>query len=358
MALSTITNVSLTDELEAIEAIYGQGTIKVSSTSTKHTSIELRPPATTHGFFLTFPALYPEHAPAITGVDSLRLSLELAPQENLLYLRLALFHTFQPGQVCLYDMMERYLEILRKRQLLENDNLANFNNLKVVHFDEEMKQLASSVTNTMDKARASAHFMQVQLDLLSSGIVGCSVCLEPVFRSYSATLRCKHSYCIPCLQDGIRRMMKGNGEFRCCGSFIPALLVQRFGDLSGDLLRAYSIFLSERNAKDPLYCAERRCSTFIPSYLHRDGLAKCIKCDVGTCLRCRAKKHVGVCGYEVLKLHRMATQFHWQFCPACGHCVERTMGCDHMVCHCGMRFCYKCGQQQDQCICHRSFREW
>lgn len=44
---------------------------------------------------------------------------------------------------------------------------------------------------------------------------------------------------------------------------------------------------------------------------------------------------------------RMAAQHAWKRCPApgCGHIVEKTDGCNHMRCHCGVGFCYACGSQ-------------
>eukprot|EP00882_Tetradesmus_deserticola_P013925 GHRQ01014792.1.p2 GENE.GHRQ01014792.1~~GHRQ01014792.1.p2 ORF type:complete len:168 (+),score=34.79 GHRQ01014792.1:803-1306(+) len=42
---------------------------------------------------------------------------------------------------------------------------------------------------------------------------------------------------------------------------------------------------------------------------------------------------------------RMAQQQAWKRCPAagCGHVVERSEGCNHMRCRCGVDFCYACG---------------
>lgn len=35
----------------------------------------------------------------------------------------------------------------------------------------------------------------------------------------------------------------------------------------------------------------------------------------------------------------------WRRCPQCGVCVERTTGCNHIVCVCGGEFCYQCGER-------------
>jgi hypothetical protein len=39
----------------------------------------------------------------------------------------------------------------------------------------------------------------------------------------------------------------------------------------------------------------------------------------------------------------IAKEKHWKRCPSCKHVVERSVGCNHMVCRCGCHFCYSCG---------------
>ena len=39
-------------------------------------------------------------------------------------------------------------------------------------------------------------------------------------------------------------------------------------------------------------------------------------------------------------------QKNCKLCPACGMAIERSEGCNHMICtSCGGHFCYKCNQQ-------------
>ncbi|KAL3808361.1 hypothetical protein ACHAXA_003849 [Cyclostephanos tholiformis] len=38
-------------------------------------------------------------------------------------------------------------------------------------------------------------------------------------------------------------------------------------------------------------------------------------------------------------------------CPFCGNRVEKSDGCDHMVCLCGYQFCYSCGGAYGRCRC-------
>jgi E3 ubiquitin-protein ligase RNF144 len=40
-------------------------------------------------------------------------------------------------------------------------------------------------------------------------------------------------------------------------------------------------------------------------------------------------------------------------CPFCKVWVEKSDGCDHMKCRCGMEFCYECGGVYKECECYK-----
>jgi hypothetical protein len=48
---------------------------------------------------------------------------------------------------------------------------------------------------------------------------------------------------------------------------------------------------------------------------------------------------------EDAAVHHIARRQAWKRCPAqgCGHLVERSDGCNHVLCLCGCSFCYACG---------------
>lgn len=50
------------------------------------------------------------------------------------------------------------------------------------------------------------------------------------------------------------------------------------------------------------------------------------------------------------ELHRVLRQTAQQ-CPACKLWIERSDGCNHMLCSCGVAFCYACGEGYSQCSC-------
>jgi hypothetical protein len=46
-----------------------------------------------------------------------------------------------------------------------------------------------------------------------------------------------------------------------------------------------------------------------------------------------------------------------QNCPKCHALVVRSAGCNHISCHCGTHFCYKCGKQMDPADPYAHFKE-
>jgi E3 ubiquitin-protein ligase RNF144 len=353
MANSTVQNTILADELEAINAIYGDGTISLTSTDAVRTLTELRLPDDLFTYLVSFPSLYPDSALLILGIDSLDRSRDPLAAEHTLYLRIALLLSYRKGEVVLFDAVEEYVRILARSRGTSGDaDLANSKAAPTQYFQSQPEELASRALIALDQAKSTPAFSTEQLDLLSSQIVSCSVCLEATLAPFSVKLpACKHSYCISCFQEGFSNMMAGNGEFRCCGGLVPVHLVQQYANLGTEDLNSYRIFMTEATSMNPLYCSEKSCSAFIASYLIRDSLAKCLSCKTITCVTCRRKQHQGICGYELKQITRLARTFRWQSCPNCAHMVSRTLGCNHMVCICGTRFCYQCGQKQDFCGC-------
>lgn len=44
-------------------------------------------------------------------------------------------------------------------------------------------------------------------------------------------------------------------------------------------------------------------------------------------------------------LVELAKKERWRRCPKCSFYIERSEGCDNMLCRCGCRFCYNCGRR-------------
>ena len=143
-------------------------------------------------------------------------------------------------------------------------------------------------------------------------------------------------------------MFRERDELKCCSKTIPWKVVTSYGGLEKNFLQIYAAWLDERHAANPLYCPHENCRAFIHQVCTQEGFAKCPFCKKQMCVICKQKEHPGTCKGDK-KLAAMIKENHWQFCPKCGHLVERMHGCNHMRCVCGANFCYRCGLQKCDC---------
>ncbi|KAK5663090.1 hypothetical protein OQA88_6506 [Cercophora sp. LCS_1] len=108
---------ALLDEIEAINSIYGDSTLSLSSSSDEEPIyiLSLPPAATTTGASLRlhFPPSYPDVPPAVLGIHSSGNSTKPgAAARDLLLFRNAIGDIYEPGQVCLFDAIEKVSETL------------------------------------------------------------------------------------------------------------------------------------------------------------------------------------------------------------------------------------------------------
>lgn len=206
--------------------------------------------------------------------------------------------------------------------------------------------------------------------LHTDGHLECCICAEIAPASNILKLACGCLWCRTCLNHHVRLSLNGQDHFppRCCDN--PQ------GGTSIDLVHAQTCLddsvatrLAERwdelHATDPTYCASPRCSAFIPdddpsrldeANVLPKGLVFCRVCKkYWTCRRCKQKleDHLwydfgeyfaiacateGIVDDATLELMR---QNNWRMCPQpwCRKVIERTEGCDLMMCKCGYLFC-------------------
>ncbi|CAF0748398.1 unnamed protein product [Rotaria sordida] len=82
---------------------------------------------------------------------------------------------------------------------------------------------------------------------------------------------------------------------------------------------------------------------------------QCVECNLIWCFQCHSPWHDGIQCKEFRRGDRMlkkwAREVHYgqhnaQQCPCCKVYIQRTKGCDHIVClRCKTEFCYKCGDR-------------
>ncbi|GLI59474.1 hypothetical protein VaNZ11_001357 [Volvox africanus] len=193
--------------------------------------------------------------------------------------------------------------------------------------------------------------------------------------SSTATAGCKHYFCSGCLTEYMRGMVRDRkfpincpmaaggaaGQQGCKLKFSrEAVLVALEGHPKE--IQVYRTLETE-SSLDPsqvLYCPHKACSS--PMLVNKEELqpntpAICPACRKKFCPHCRIPGwHKGyTCeAFQALPAHlrsaddaamlQLSKQKQWKQCPRCKQMVERSEGCNHMLCRCGSNFCYACGE--------------
>jgi hypothetical protein len=100
-------NKALADEIEAINSIYGQGTIRLTTSVEDSLAAILQLPDTPFSFTLAFNPTYPDSEPRIQGVHSVAEGGAIgAGKATEGLLSKTIQQVWVPGQVCLFDLIE------------------------------------------------------------------------------------------------------------------------------------------------------------------------------------------------------------------------------------------------------------
>jgi hypothetical protein len=113
---------ALADEVEVINSIYGDGSLTQSTDAEASQDNEesiyiLQLPeesSTSTSLRLLFPAAYPDVPPAILGTHSSAGGVRGAAAHDLALFRAAVAAVYEPGQVCLFDAVERFKELVEE----------------------------------------------------------------------------------------------------------------------------------------------------------------------------------------------------------------------------------------------------
>jgi E3 ubiquitin-protein ligase RNF144 len=74
-----------------------------------------------------------------------------------------------------------------------------------------------------------------------------------------------------------------------------------------------------------------------------------------TCTEYKALSYGGDAAHDQA-VSQLAAKNKWRPCPQCSAVVERTDGCKHMRCPCGVQFCYACGAKWARSNCSKNCR--
>ncbi|KAK3351596.1 ribosomal protein S5 domain 2-type protein [Neurospora tetraspora] len=103
----------LADELEAVNSIYGDGTLVPADDSPSTYILTLPGEITESTLRLQFPPAYPDEPPVVLGTHSSGEHAKRgAAARDLALFRDAVGEVYEPGQVCLFDAIEQVKELL------------------------------------------------------------------------------------------------------------------------------------------------------------------------------------------------------------------------------------------------------
>lgn len=112
-------NLTLAEELFAVQAIYSRDVVKVAAIQPSHVSLEVHWPGNRLALQLRVLQTYPETSPIFLGVDNLSLSLDDQKKQRVSAFSTCLQQVFQPGTPCLFDLLQSYESRVRE---IEVDN--------------------------------------------------------------------------------------------------------------------------------------------------------------------------------------------------------------------------------------------
>lgn len=170
----------------------------------------------------------------------------------------------------------------------------------------------------------------------SKELIKCNACMEVVPYKDTLTLQCKpeaHTYCRTCLVDLFKSAIVNTALFppRCCKIPIPIGFCR--ATLPKELIKDFDLKVEELATPNPTYCSNAECSKFILPNDIKAEIGKCVYCKEQTCVRCKCKKHKGLCPSDphVQLLMDVAKRSKWQQCTNCKNMVELVEGCFHMT---------------------------
>lgn len=191
-----------------------------------------------------------------------------------------------------------------------------------------------------------------------NGEDACPVCFDDP--SSPVLLGCKHAYCSECISHFLMSAFDRKqfplvcaGDNDNCRVPISIPLIQRFlsPQQFDQLLEAAVASYIEKQPERFQYCTTADCKQV---YRRGMGVHACPSCFADICTACNKEAHEGMTCEEREVLDNPAEQERrndqWALsagakrCPACRILVQKTEGCNHMECRCGVHFCWICLQ--------------
>lgn len=170
---------------------------------------------------------------------------------------------------------------------------------------------------------------------VSAAATRCVACMEPMNDKPLFLPACSHMYCRACLREVFLAATRDEELYppRCCKNVFPPGLAMRL--LAYRELAAFSARGVEFSCTKRTYCADPRCSTFIPPWQIHDEIAECPQCHLATHVPCNAlmgAEHDCPSDEALQQVLAVGEAQQWRRCPGCRTYIELSQGCNHITC--------------------------
>ncbi|KAJ8069812.1 hypothetical protein OCU04_000227 [Sclerotinia nivalis] len=184
----------------------------------------------------------------------------------------------------------------------------------------------------------------------------CAVCWGPA--DNPVLTKCNHVYCIECFELSCNAASSAGKDFsiNCHGDIGKCQQVFSLEELREilsskafeDILEASFSTHIQRNPQAFRYCPKPNCNTIyrVTNTMHFNTCAEC--CTV-ICTSCHNPHENKTCAeyedetsgrYEATL--KLMERIGIKSCPKCKTPIEKTDGCDHILCKCGAHLCWMC----------------
>ena len=211
-------------------------------------------------------------------------------------------------------------------------------------------------------------YLESGVHTAGDGGLFCIVCHEAGMHRYPKRPCCGEPVCKECMEGVIQtRLQDGLVYIPCpnpeCDGVVNSTEVLSY--LQGDLRERYIRIRVEMKGKGKkkacpncnyLTKHQLRRKPFLSDYKEEEVKIECAKCKHKWCFNCHAPWHQGILCAENQKGEKRFHNWtrgltssgnaHCHKCPTCGVYIQRSSGCNHMLCNrCETEFCYRCGDR-------------
>ncbi|KAF3912228.1 hypothetical protein AA313_de0200204 [Arthrobotrys entomopaga] len=172
----------------------------------------------------------------------------------------------------------------------------------------------------------------------------CSICGDTFLGYELERLGCTHRHCRECLQGNYRSVINSPESYppKCCDErALP--VADTCHVLTDEEMKVILEMKDNYESSKVVPCFSCQGDIYL-SDTTQDA-AYCLKCNMLTCMTCRKEMHNDLCPEDpdTETLKSLAKEEGWTQCPKCSRLIQRTTGCNSMICVCKTNFCFRCG---------------